>query len=160
MAPEYAMRGQYSVKSDVFCFGVIVLEIVTGRRSMGSYNYEQSVSLLGLIWQHWTMGTVVDLLDPSLVSNISSSQCSDDRDQMLMCMHIGLLCVQDNPADRPMLSSVILMLESSNATPLRAPSRPAFWVHSSDAPPCSSSSGGDPAAASANHVSVTELEAR
>uniref|UniRef100_A0A0D9XSY3 Uncharacterized protein n=1 Tax=Leersia perrieri TaxID=77586 RepID=A0A0D9XSY3_9ORYZ len=157
MAPEYAMCGQYSVKSDVFSFGVIVLEIVTGRRSMGSYNYEQPVSPLGV---HWSTGTVVDLVDPSLLSNISSSQQCSDRDQMLRCIHIGLLCVQENPADRPKLSSVIEMLRSSSTTPLQSPSRPGFWVHSVDAPPCSSSSGGDPAAASANHVSVTELEAR
>uniref|UniRef100_A0A0D9XSY8 Protein kinase domain-containing protein n=1 Tax=Leersia perrieri TaxID=77586 RepID=A0A0D9XSY8_9ORYZ len=160
VAAEYAMCGQYSVKSDVFSFGVIVLEIVTGRRSMGSYKYEQSVSLLGLIWQHWSMGTAVGLVDPSLLRNISSSQQSSDRDQMLRCIHIGLLCVQENPADRPKLSSVIEMLRSSSTTPLQAPSRPGFWVHSVDAPPCSSSSGRDPAAASANHVSVTELEAR
>uniref|UniRef100_A0A0E0F6H0 Protein kinase domain-containing protein n=1 Tax=Oryza meridionalis TaxID=40149 RepID=A0A0E0F6H0_9ORYZ len=148
MAPEYAMCGQYSIKS-------IILEILTGRKSMGSYNYEQSVSLLGLIWQHWTAGTVLELLDPSLIS--SSQQCCDDRDQMLRCIHIGLLCVQENPADRPMLSSVTVMLRSGTP-PLRAPTRPAFcmpWA-----------AGGEELFAasgelvSANHVSVTELEAR
>lgn len=50
MAPEYAMFGQYSVKSDVFSFGVLILEIITGRRSMGSFNdHEQSFSLLDLV---------------------------------------------------------------------------------------------------------------
>uniref|UniRef100_K3ZD64 Serine-threonine/tyrosine-protein kinase catalytic domain-containing protein n=1 Tax=Setaria italica TaxID=4555 RepID=K3ZD64_SETIT len=46
MAPEYAMRGLYSVKSDVFSFGVLVLEIVTGRRNGGSYNTEQDIDLI------------------------------------------------------------------------------------------------------------------
>jgi serine/threonine protein kinase len=49
MAPEYAMRGQYSIKSDVFSFGVLVLEIVTGRRNSGSSNIEQDVDLVNLV---------------------------------------------------------------------------------------------------------------
>ena len=49
MSPEYAMRGHYSIKSDVFSFGVLILEILTGRRSSGSINIEQSVDLLSLV---------------------------------------------------------------------------------------------------------------
>jgi serine/threonine protein kinase len=49
MAPEYAMRGTYSIKSDVFSFGVLILEIVTGRRNNVSYDSEQSVDLLSLV---------------------------------------------------------------------------------------------------------------
>jgi len=49
MSPEYAMRGHYSIKSDVFSFGVLILEILTGMRSSGSFNIEQSVDLLNLV---------------------------------------------------------------------------------------------------------------
>ena len=49
MAPEYAMRGHYSIKSDVFSFGILMLEFVTGRRSSGSYNFDESVDLLSLV---------------------------------------------------------------------------------------------------------------
>ncbi|KAG8099766.1 hypothetical protein GUJ93_ZPchr0013g34536 [Zizania palustris] len=49
MAPEYAMRGHYSVKSDVFSFGVLILEIVTGKRNSGSFNSEESVDLLSIV---------------------------------------------------------------------------------------------------------------
>lgn len=49
MSPEYAMRGHYSIKSDVFSFGVLILEILTGRRSSGSFNIGQSVDLLSFV---------------------------------------------------------------------------------------------------------------
>lgn len=50
MAPEYAMRGHYSTKSDVFSFGILVLEIVTGRRNNGgSYDSEQYDHLLSTV---------------------------------------------------------------------------------------------------------------
>ena len=49
MAPEYAMRGHYSIKSDVFSFGVLILEIVTGRRNGGSYSSDEYADLLSLV---------------------------------------------------------------------------------------------------------------
>ena len=47
MAPEYAMEGRFSEKSDVFSFGVLLLEMVSGRRNTSFYSDEQSLSLLG-----------------------------------------------------------------------------------------------------------------
>ena len=49
MSPEYAMEGRFSEKSDVFSFGVLLLEILSGRRSSSFYNDEQSMSLLGFV---------------------------------------------------------------------------------------------------------------
>ncbi|CAN6168290.1 unnamed protein product [Urochloa humidicola] len=146
MAPEYAMRGHYSTKSDVFSFGVLMLEIVAGRRNGGSYEFEQYDHLLSLVWRHWTMGTIVEILDSSLSSHPSV-------DQMLKCIHIGLLCVQHNPADRPMMSTVNLML-SSSTVPRQAPSRPAFCFQRGGV------NSGMYSDASENEVTITELEAR
>lgn len=47
MAPEYAMDGVFSVKSDVFSFGVLLLEIISGRRNRGVYSYSNHLNLLG-----------------------------------------------------------------------------------------------------------------
>jgi serine/threonine protein kinase len=49
MAPEYVIRGQYSTKSDVFSFGILVLEIVTGQRNSGPYFAEQNEDLVSLV---------------------------------------------------------------------------------------------------------------
>uniref|UniRef100_A0A453E647 Protein kinase domain-containing protein n=1 Tax=Aegilops tauschii subsp. strangulata TaxID=200361 RepID=A0A453E647_AEGTS len=98
MAPEYAVRGQLSVKSDVFSFGVLMLEVVTGRRSSCSWNFDESVNLLSLVWEHWTMGTTAEIIDSSLRGHAPGNQ-------VVKLFHIGLLCVQDNPADRPTMST-------------------------------------------------------
>ncbi|CAN6211859.1 unnamed protein product, partial [Urochloa humidicola] len=159
MAPEYAMRGHYSIKSDVFSFGVLILEIVTGRRNGGSYSTDESADLLSLVWEHWTMGTLVEIMDSSLSSLAP-------RDQMLKCIHIGLLCVQDDPAERPLMSTVNVMLSSSTVT-LQAPSRPAFCIaksgfnsdmYSEGYPGASHSASRSPM--SVNDVSITELDPR
>ncbi|VAH29357.1 unnamed protein product [Triticum turgidum subsp. durum] len=160
MAPEYAMRGNYSIKSDVFSFGVLILEIVTGKRNSVAYDSEQAVDLLSLVWEHWTMGTIVEIMDSSMTSH-------SPGDQMLKCMHIGLLCVQEDPADRPMMSVVTVMLSSSTVS-LQAPSRPAFCIqksgmnysgmHTDPYPGVSHSTSRSPM--SPNEVSITELEPR
>ncbi|KAM3385134.1 hypothetical protein ACQJBY_009220 [Aegilops geniculata] len=158
MAPEYAMRGQYSVKSDVFSFGVLVLEIITGRRNSGSYNTEQDVDLLNLVWEHWTRGNVVELMDPSLSNH-------PPVDQVLKCIHVGLLCVQRKPASRPTMSSVNIMF-SSHTVRLPSLSRPAFCIQEvsvsetsgaySEAYPLTENS----TVMSSNQVSITELSPR
>uniref|UniRef100_A0A453T8M0 Protein kinase domain-containing protein n=3 Tax=Aegilops tauschii TaxID=37682 RepID=A0A453T8M0_AEGTS len=104
MAPEYMMRGNYSVKSDAFSFGVMVLEIVTGRKNTDDGS-RQSEDLLTKVWEHWTTGTVMKVVDPCMNGSFSEKE-------VLKCVHIGLLCVQGNPVDRPTMSAVVIMLGS------------------------------------------------
>lgn len=52
MAPEYALRGQYSMKSDLYSFGVLILEILTGMRNSDTYNSDQPVDLPSLVSTH------------------------------------------------------------------------------------------------------------
>nr|BAJ90405.1 predicted protein [Hordeum vulgare subsp. vulgare] len=120
MAPEYVMRGNYSVKSDSFSFGVMVLEIVTGRKNNEYSNSEESPDLLNAIWERWMARTVLDMMDPCMNTSFSENG-------VLRCIHIGLLCVQENPADRPLMSAVVMMLGSDTVS-LSAPSKPAFYA--------------------------------
>nr|GEX32589.1 putative receptor-like protein kinase At4g00960 [Tanacetum cinerariifolium] len=66
MAPEYMRRGQFSVKTDVFSFGVLVLEMVAGQRNHGFQNGECIQNLLSFAWKRWENGTPSDMIDPTL----------------------------------------------------------------------------------------------
>lgn len=49
MAPEYAIDGQFSVKSDVFSFGILMLEIVSGKKNRGFYRLNDNLNLVGYV---------------------------------------------------------------------------------------------------------------
>ncbi|KAF8085881.1 hypothetical protein N665_0643s0010 [Sinapis alba] len=103
MSPEYAMHGQYSTKSDVYSFGVLVLEIINGKRNSSFHETDK-------------------LVDPAVRKSCDSSEVA-------RCIHIALLCVQENPMDRPTLSTIILMLTSNTIT-LPVPHQPGFFFKS------------------------------
>ncbi|XP_050366618.1 cysteine-rich receptor-like protein kinase 44 [Argentina anserina] len=123
MAPEYVMHGRFSVKSDVFSFGVLILEIVSGKKNSSFRNRGNMEDLLSYAWKNWKADTASDIIDPILSSG--------SRTEMMRCIHIGLLCVQQNISDRPSMTSVILML-TGNSLSLPVPSQPAFFMGASD----------------------------
>ncbi|XP_034933308.1 cysteine-rich receptor-like protein kinase 29 [Populus alba] len=120
MAPEYVIRGHFSVKSDVYSFGVLVLEIVSGRKIGGSGIGDDGEDLLTYSWRKWNDGTPLDIIDPTL--NIGP------RSEIMRCINIGLVCVQENEALRPTMAQVSMMLSNYSVT-LAAPSKPAFFMH-------------------------------
>uniref|UniRef100_A0A1J3JZH3 Cysteine-rich receptor-like protein kinase 11 n=2 Tax=Noccaea caerulescens TaxID=107243 RepID=A0A1J3JZH3_NOCCA len=125
MSPEYAMHGQYSMKSDIYSFGVLVLEIISGKKNSGVYQMDETSTAGNLVtyaWRLWRNGTPLELVDPAIGRNYQSNEVT-------RCIHIALLCVQDNPEDRPMLSAIILMLTSSTVT-LPVPRLPGFFPRS------------------------------
>ncbi|GLT99209.1 hypothetical protein SLE2022_166620 [Rubroshorea leprosula] len=118
MAPEYIIYGHFSAKSDVFSFGVLMLEIVSGQRNSWFVDGE---ALLNHAWKNWTEGTASNLIDPTLRNDSRTNQ-------MTICIHLGLLCVQETVADRPTMGSIVHIL-NDNSTTLPVPSKPAFLVH-------------------------------
>ncbi|KAK1268253.1 Cysteine-rich receptor-like protein kinase 2 [Acorus gramineus] len=118
MAPEYIAHGQLSEKADVYSFGVLVLEIISGRQNCRSITSEHSQSLLTLAWNHFQTGTAEDLIDP----NIRSLQ---HRQQMLRAVHVAFLCMQECPNLRPSMSVCLQMLLRAEE-PLPAPTNPPF----------------------------------
>ncbi|XP_041025861.1 G-type lectin S-receptor-like serine/threonine-protein kinase At1g11330 [Juglans microcarpa x Juglans regia] len=118
MSPEYAMEGRFSEKSDIFSFGVLLLEIVSGRRNTSFYHDEQAMSLLEFVWKMWNANKIAALVDPKI-----SEPCFEV--EILRCIHVGLLCVQDFAKDRPTVSIAISMLKSEIVN-LPRPKQPAF----------------------------------
>ncbi|XP_056172889.1 G-type lectin S-receptor-like serine/threonine-protein kinase At4g27290 isoform X1 [Syzygium oleosum] len=122
MSPEYAFDGKFSVKSDIFSFGVLLLEIVSGKRNRGFCHPNHHHNLLGHAWLLWSEDRAMELVDGCLDDSVEP--------QVQRCIHIGLLCVQKFPNDRPAMSSVVAMLGNESAS-LPRPKQPGFFMERS-----------------------------
>ncbi|MFS7984586.1 putative protein kinase RLK-Pelle-DLSV family [Helianthus anomalus] len=135
MAPEYAGNGIFSIKSDVYSSGVLVLEILSGekQRAWGLHNAGESLQFVAKF-----LGETI---------NVSQATRS---------IHVGLLCVQGHPKDRPTMTSVIMMLGSEVSLP--SPKEPGFYFGKSkqDTNQSSSSYG----TSSNKELSITMLNGR
>ncbi|KAI3921715.1 hypothetical protein MKW92_003255, partial [Papaver armeniacum] len=123
MAPEYIMHGEFSIKSDVFSFGVLVLEILCGERNSDFSKIDVAWNLLSYAWKHWKNGSAIEVLDPTM----KDTCCINEA---VRCIHVALLCVQDNFADRPSMPTVVLMLNNYSDVYPDLPSAPAFLADS------------------------------
>nr|GEV20384.1 G-type lectin S-receptor-like serine/threonine-protein kinase At4g27290 [Tanacetum cinerariifolium] len=123
MSPEYIMNGSFSTKSDVYSYGVLALEIISGKKNWGFHHPDHNLNLLGHAWKLWTAGRPLELMDPVL------RESTYQEDEVVKCIHVGLLCVQKQPEDRPSMSEVVNMLQSENlVSVVRQPDEPGFFT--------------------------------
>ncbi|KAI5605587.1 hypothetical protein POPTR_001G413000v4 [Populus trichocarpa] len=149
ISPEYANYGLYSVKSDIFSFGVLVLEIVSGNKNRGFSHPDHHLNLLGHAWILFKENRSLELAADSIVITCNLSE-------VLRSIHVGLLCVQENPEIRPTMSNVVLMLGNDDVLP--QPKQPGFFTERDVIGASYSSSLSKPC--SVNECSVSELEPR
>ncbi|RHN82118.1 putative protein kinase RLK-Pelle-DLSV family [Medicago truncatula] len=119
MSQEYAMHGQLSEKSDVFSFGVIVLEIISSKRNSRSLLSDNSDDFLS---RNGGDQTPLELIDQDIKESCNHSE-------VVKCIQIGLLCVQEKPDDRPTTATVVSYLTSPSAE-LPFPGEPTKSMHS------------------------------
>ncbi|KAH9660229.1 Receptor-like serine/threonine-protein kinase [Citrus sinensis] len=118
--PEYVGRGVYSTKSDVYSFGVLFLQIISGRRLFIRYGQNENLSLVEYAYELWKDGKGMELMDASLDDTHSSWK-------LLTCLQVALLCVQENPKNRPSILEISSMLENENTADIMTPKKPASF---------------------------------
>ncbi|XP_071690983.1 cysteine-rich receptor-like protein kinase 2 [Rutidosis leptorrhynchoides] len=123
MAPEYLALGQLTEKADIYSYGVLLLEIVTGIQNNRSKNSEYSDSLVAIAWRHFKQGTVEEILDPNIMLHTYPKH--NFKKEAIKVVHVGLLCTQEVPSLRPSISMALKMLVKDDE-PLPAPSNPPF----------------------------------
>ncbi|RDX73416.1 Cysteine-rich receptor-like protein kinase 10, partial [Mucuna pruriens] len=117
MSPEYAMLGQFSEN-----YGVMILEIISGKKNANSYGSDQaSKGLMNYVWRQWKNQTPLSILDANIKENYSQME-------VIKCIQIGLLCVQENPNARPTMTNIISYL-NNDSPELPPPQEPAFSLH-------------------------------
>ncbi|XP_020595821.1 putative serine/threonine-protein kinase [Phalaenopsis equestris] len=116
MAPEYAMYGYLSTKVDVFSFGVLIIELITGQKNSTFTPRSDASTLLEWAWRLHKKRQTMEMLDPALESIA-------DTEQVVLCAHVGLLCTQADPKVRPEMRRVVVIL-SKKPSALEEPIRP------------------------------------
>ncbi|XP_020102481.1 putative receptor-like protein kinase At4g00960 [Ananas comosus] len=160
MAPEYIVHGQLTEKADIYSYGILVLEIITGRKNNNSVDDSpEGQSLMSQIWRQFKSRTLIEMLDPCL-----RNRCSDE--EALKVFQVGLLCSQASPNLRPPMWKVVEMLNSGSKE-LPSPTQPPFIdikgsnankSNSSESSSLLSSSSKSPF--SLNKLSVSDMEAK
>lgn len=104
MAPEYAMRGYLTSKADIYSYGVVALEIVSGKSNTNYRPAEDCVYLLDWAYVLQERGRILELVDPDLGSDYSSQEA-------VVLLNVALLCTNASPTLRPTMSQVVSMLQ-------------------------------------------------
>ncbi|XP_021615599.1 G-type lectin S-receptor-like serine/threonine-protein kinase CES101 [Manihot esculenta] len=149
MSPEYIMEGIFSTKSDVYSFGVLVLEIVSGRKILNVYHQDRPLNLVGYAWEQWK-GNALEIVEPTIKN-------SAPKDEVLKCINLGLLCVEQSPLNRPTMSDVLSMLTSEDPE-LPMPRQPAFYIGSSTV--TANSNEKQIERYTVNEISISEMDGR
>ncbi|KAG7582135.1 Protein kinase domain [Arabidopsis suecica] len=155
MSPEYFREGLFSAKSDVFSFGVLMLEIICGRKNNSfHHDSEGPLNLIVHVWSLFKENRVREVIDPSL------GDSAVENPQVLRCVQVALLCVQQNAEDRPSMLDVVSMIYGDGNNALSLPKEPAFYDGPRRSSPEMDVEPPELENVSANRVTITVMEAR
>ncbi|CAO2039466.1 unnamed protein product [Urochloa humidicola] len=108
MAPEYLLRGEISTKSDIYSLGILILEVVTGKRNHQAMRNKSGEQFIEDIRKNW--------IDMSQIASKLPSLGTDCLQQVHTCIEIGLSCVEADQERRPSAGQVLLHMLSGECT--------------------------------------------
>ncbi|CAN8230897.1 unnamed protein product [Cochlearia groenlandica] len=153
MSPEYVTHGQFSTKSDVYSFGVLILEIISGKKNSSFYKMDGLVNnLVTYVWRLWETKSLSELVDNGIRDDTNSHE-------IVRYIHIGLLCVQESPTDRPTMSTIHQMLTTSSIT-LPIPMPPGFFFRNNGIGANPLGHGVESFACSVDEATITDVSPR
>ncbi|KAJ7971436.1 Lectin receptor kinase [Quillaja saponaria] len=120
MAPESFHTGRASVETDVYAFGVLILEVACGRKPgrpnvLNNYNN----SIIDWVWELHRRESIIEVLDMRL-------NCTFNKDRAICMLKLGLACCHPNPYERPSMKTALLVLTGEAAPPIIPSEKPAF----------------------------------
>jgi hypothetical protein len=111
MAPELTRTSKPTTRSDMFAFGVLLLEVICGRRPINhTASSEELMLLVDCVWEKWAVGAVLDVVDPRMDGKF-------DEDEAVLVLKLGLICSNDEAEARPTMRLVVRYLEGELALP-------------------------------------------
>ncbi|KAK9278246.1 hypothetical protein L1049_027809 [Liquidambar formosana] len=105
MAPEYVVHGHLTEKADVYSFGVLILEIVSGQGCSNDVGSKPRQIFLAKIWSHYKAKTINNIIDRSFYEDAM-------EDEIFHIVHVGLLCTQATPSYHPTMGKVVELLRN------------------------------------------------
>jgi serine/threonine protein kinase len=105
LAPKYATRGQLTIKVDVYSFGVLLLEIISGRKNIDHNLPPEDIYLVEKAWRLHREGNLIDIVNQNL------HLLNDETIQAQRLLNITLLCLLNDGEKRPSMARVVAMLQ-------------------------------------------------
>ncbi|KAJ1257091.1 hypothetical protein BS78_K222900 [Paspalum vaginatum] len=124
IAPEYAVSHRATRQTDVYAFGVLVLEVVTGKRSLGAAD-DAFPLLTDRVWWLHGEGRLLEAMDDELTTT-SVGVGEFDADDVARLLLLGLACTNPNASDRPTMAEVVQVVAKSTPPPDVPPAKPPF----------------------------------
>ncbi|XP_061964443.1 probable L-type lectin-domain containing receptor kinase S.5 [Populus nigra] len=120
MAPESILTGRATAETDVYAFGVLVLEVACGRKPGGQAERDDYIcNIVHGLWELYRRGTILEGADPRLNGIFI-------EEEMECVLILGLACCHPNPKNRPSMKTVLQVLTGEAPPPEVPAERPAF----------------------------------
>ncbi|XP_058748447.1 probable L-type lectin-domain containing receptor kinase S.5 [Vicia villosa] len=127
IAPETFLMGRATVETDVYAFGVLVLEVVCGKRPENVYAQDDyKNSIVYWVWELYGKGKSVSVVDKRICVDEEDDIERTTLEEIEIVLILGLACCHPNPNERPSMKTVLMVLKGEASPPTVPMERPAF----------------------------------